>query len=62
METAQWSRERIQQHDTQAVTGLHALVVGHTPVDAPLQLGNVHHIDTMGWWEGSFTLLELARL
>ena len=57
-----WSRTRIQDGATNGVNGLRALVVGHTPLRQPVALGNVHHIDTAGWMDGHFTLLELATL
>lgn len=42
--------------------GVRAVVAGHTPVAAPLALGNVYHIDTEGWKDGYFTFLDLATL
>lgn len=64
--TCMWSRTRIEQGDERAVQGLRALVVGHTPLRAPVVLGNVHHIDTGGWLPedrgGYFTLLNLHSL
>ncbi|MDX3907301.1 MAG: metallophosphoesterase [Pigmentiphaga sp.] len=60
---AMWTRDRLQRQDASGVAGLRALVVGHTPVEAPVVLGNVYHIDTGGWMEeGRFTLLNLATL
>ena len=57
-----WSRTRIQDGDTDCIEGLRALVVGHTPLWQPAVLGNVYHIDTAGWLDGYFTLLDLATL
>lgn len=57
-----WSRTRIQDGATNGVEGLRALVVGHTPLRQPIALGNVHHIDTAGWMDGHFTLLNLTTL
>lgn len=57
-----WSRTRIQVGDTGGVEGLRALVVGHTPLKQAVVLGNVYHIDTGGWMDGHFTLLDLATL
>lgn len=57
-----WSRSRIQDGATGGVEGLRALVVGHTPLRQPAILGNVYHIDTAGWMDGYFTLLNLATL
>ncbi|KAA0975355.1 metallophosphoesterase [Pseudomonas sp. ANT_H12B] len=59
-----WSRRRIDQREMHGVHGLRALVVGHTPLDTPVRLGNVFHIDTAGWKpdRGYFTLLNLETL
>jgi len=65
MNTCMWSRTRIEQSDERPVHGLRALVVGHTPLRQPVVLGNVFHIDTMGWRPqdgGYFTLLDLSTL
>ena len=58
----QWSRERLRQMDRTVIKGVRAVVAGHTPVAAPLLLGNVYHIDTEGWREGYFTFLDLESL
>jgi serine/threonine protein phosphatase 1 len=57
-----WSRSRIQDCDICGVEGLRALVVGHTPLRQTAVLGNVHYIDTAGWMDGHFTLLNLTTL
>jgi serine/threonine protein phosphatase 1 len=58
-----WSRTRVQTANTATVTGVRAVIVGHTPLPAPLLLGNVYHIDTAGWTDdGYFTLLNLHTL
>ena len=57
-----WSRSRIQDADASGVAGIRAMVVGHTPLRQPAVLGNVYHIDTTGWMDGHFTLLDLASL
>ncbi|MBV6005223.1 metallophosphoesterase [Pseudomonas aeruginosa] len=65
MNTCMWSRTRIEQNDERPVHGLRALVVGHNPLRRPVVLGNVYHIDTMGWRPqdgGYFTLLNLETL
>ena len=62
--TCMWSRSRVEQADETPVSGLRALVVGHTPMKHPAILGNVYHIDTAGWMPdlGHFTLLNLHTL
>ena len=58
-----WSRTRIEMVDTSGIPDLLALVVGHTPLRTPAILGNVVHIDTVGWRdEGYFTLMDLSTL
>ncbi|MNS50794.1 Serine/threonine-protein phosphatase 1 [compost metagenome] len=58
----QWSRERLRQMNRTGIQGVRAVVAGHTPVTAPLALGNVYHIDTEGWRAGYFTFLDLESL
>jgi serine/threonine protein phosphatase 1 len=58
-----WSRARIEHLDAEPVKHIHAVVVGHTPVNRLVRLGNVLHIDTAGWTDqGYFTLLDLATI
>jgi serine/threonine protein phosphatase 1 len=60
-----WSRERIEEGDESGVTGVRAVVVGHTPLRLPVALGNVYCIDTAGWLpdgSGHFTILDLETL
>lgn len=58
----QWSRKRLTDGDCTAVDGVRAVIVGHTPLRQPVVLGNVYHIDTAGWLDGHFTLLNLSTL
>lgn len=63
MNSCMWSRRRMELNETDAVIGVSAVVVGHTPVKEVTQLGNVYHIDTAGWTEdGHFTLLNLHTM
>lgn len=60
-----WDRSRIEHGDSQPVAGVHAVVVGHTPVScAPYTLGNTIYIDSGAWaFEGAeFCLLDAATL
>lgn len=58
-----WSRTRIETVDASGIPDLLALVVGHTPLRSIAVLGNVVHIDTVGWRdEGYFTLMDLSTL
>ncbi len=57
-----WSRERIQHRRTTSVAGIDQVVCGHTPVSAPMRLGNVHYIDTGAYFTGKLTLVELDQL
>lgn len=65
MNTCMWSRSRVEQGDPTPVQDVRAVVVGHNPLRRPAVLGNVYHIDTMGWRpqdDGFFTLLNLQTL
>jgi serine/threonine protein phosphatase 1 len=63
IDAAQWSRNRIQAMDDSMVSGVRAVVVGHTPLERMTLLGNTLFIDTMGWRpEGKFTILDAATL
>jgi len=58
-----WDRSRIESMDTSVVAGVSVVVCGHTPLDNPLCLGNVWHIDTAGWHKsGRFTIAKLEDL
>lgn len=66
-EVAIWSRDRIETGDQSGVAGAVAVVVGHTPQDAPLWLGNVLYLDTAAWHRGgecdrAFAIFDLATL
>jgi serine/threonine protein phosphatase 1 len=57
LEEALWSRDRIRSGDCSGVVGLIRMYVGHTPVDAPVALGNVHYIDTGAVFGRALTLV-----
>ncbi|VVO21437.1 metallophosphoesterase [Pseudomonas fluorescens] len=57
-----WSRRRITNEDHEGVSGIRAVIVGHTVVPRPVVLGNVYYIDTGVCMGGHFTLLELSTL
>lgn len=63
-ERMQWERRRIYNHDSRPVAGVRAVVVGHTPLSTPVQLGNVYYIDTAAWRSSGtgFTFLDAATL
>lgn len=62
IDCAQWSRARIEMGIDEGVTGVRAVVVGHTPMHNWTSLGNTLFIDTAGWRAGHFTLLDAATL
>lgn len=62
IDSAQWSRNRIDRLIKDDVIGVRAVVVGHTPVRNITVLGNAHYIDTYGWRDGQFTLLDAETL
>jgi serine/threonine protein phosphatase 1 len=59
---AQWLRTRVENGDTSPVTGVRAVVVGHTPIERCMTLGNVIYIDTGGWLGREFCILDAATL
>lgn len=61
-DVAMWSRGRISEADASGVSHCRAVIVGHTPVQAPVVLGNVHHIDTGAVFGRKFTLIDLETL
>ncbi|QXI27766.1 metallophosphoesterase [Pseudomonas vanderleydeniana] len=61
-EVCQWSRSRVRNHDASGIREVRAVMVGHTTQRQPTVLGNVYHIDTGGWGNGCFTLVELDSL
>jgi serine/threonine protein phosphatase 1 len=61
-ETACWSRGRVEAGLCDPVPDVRAVVVGHTPVERPIALGNVLHIDTGAWLQGGLSPREFAVL
>ena len=61
-EVCQWSRRRLKEGDTERVNGIRAVLVGHTPLLQVKCLGNVWHLDTGGWSNGHFSLIDLSTL
>lgn len=66
-EAALWSRARIEAEDPSGVAGVLAVVVGHTPQEAPRWLGNVLYLDTAAWYRNGalgrdFGIFDLGTL
>lgn len=59
---AMWSRTRIESGNACGVPDVRAVIVGHTPLEKPVSLGNVHYIDTGAVFGGQFTILDLGTL
>ncbi|MBS9403171.1 metallophosphoesterase [Halomonas sp. TRM85114] len=57
-----WGRSRITAADTTPVKGIDAVVVGHTILEEPLTLGNVHFIDTGAFSTGRLTLIDAREV
>lgn len=62
-----WDRSRIEYGDALGVPDIRAMVVGHTPQENPLWLGNVLYLDTAAWHQGGaterkFAIYDLATL
>lgn len=60
VETMVWARSKFKSQDTTVVANIDKVYVGHTPLKFPVQLGNVHYIDTGSVYpEGSLTIVKL---
>jgi serine/threonine protein phosphatase 1 len=55
------SRERIAALDDSGVMDVDRVFVGHTPVRAPVSLGNVHYIDTGAVFGHPFTVTQINQ-
>lgn len=54
-----WSRDKIHSGDSTVIKGIDVVFCGHTPVKAPVELGNVRYIDTGCVFEKSLTIATL---
>jgi serine/threonine protein phosphatase 1 len=61
---ATWSCDRIHLMDDSMVSGVHTVVVGHTPMERMTSLGNTLFIDTAGWHPKGhgFTIIDASTL
>jgi serine/threonine protein phosphatase 1 len=59
-EIALWARQRIRVGLASEINDLHALYVGHTPVQPGVILGNVHYIDTGAVFGKTMTIEEIT--
>ena len=56
-----WGRGRISCNDCIPIKGIRQIYCGHTPIDTPRTLGNVHYIDTGAVFGNKLTLIEIAK-
>lgn len=61
-QTALWARAKFKENDHTRVSGIDFVVVGHTPVESVLQLGNVFYIDTGAVFNRELTFVTLEEL
>jgi len=54
-----WSRDRATNKDTSVVAGVKHVIVGHTPMQRPIQLGNVIYIDTGAVFGRELTIIQI---
>lgn len=54
-----WDRTRFQQQDKSVIDGIYKVFCGHTPVNNPVELGNVMYIDTGAFFVGNLTVIEI---
>jgi len=62
---AQWSRDRVDFMDRTVISGVTAVLVGRTPMQAFTSLGNTFYLDTGGWLPHDgrhFTLLNMHTM
>lgn len=59
---AMWARTRAETGDQSMVSGVRAVVVGHTPLCSPMVLGNHYYIDTGAVFGREFTIVDLNTL
>ena len=58
---ALYSRSRFNSRNSQAVTGVDCVYVGHTSVPTPTCLGNVMYLDTgCSWSDGRLSAIEVS--
>lgn len=60
--SALWSRGRFEALRSDRVAGVHAVVVGHTPVERVTSLGNTFYVDTGCYKTGRLTMKNLKKL
>jgi serine/threonine protein phosphatase 1 len=61
-QVVQWNRDKITFKYEEIVTGIDYVVVGHTPLQRPVKLGNVFYIDTGACFGKELTLLSTENL
>jgi len=54
-----WDRSRSINKDMSGVMDVHAMYVGHTPMQQPIALGNVHYIDTGAVFGKALTIVQI---
>lgn len=54
-----WSRERITNRIDSPVANIRMVIVGHTPIQQPVSLGNVFYIDTGAVFGRDFTIIQI---
>ena len=57
-----WGRQRIMHENKTPVADVDVVVVGHTPVDYPIALGNVLYIDTGAVYNGPLTIFSAQEV
>lgn len=57
--TCIWGRDRIYHNDCTVIQGIDKIYVGHTVVQEPYSLGNVHYIDTGAVFGKPLTIVRI---
>lgn len=58
-QTCLWSRDRATYHDTSVITGVAAVISGHTPMQRVTQFGNALYIDTGAVFGKQLTVIQI---
>lgn len=60
--SAMWARTKYERMDSDNVANIHAVIVGHTPVERVTSLGNTFYIDTHCYKRGTLAMKNLKKM
>jgi serine/threonine protein phosphatase 1 len=59
---AMWTRTKHDHLDDSVIAGIHAVIVGHTPVERVTSLGNTYYVDTGCFKTGKLAMKQIKKL